>query len=163
MVVAHVVVMGHVLIKYLLLVLLIVLMAVLAAMANGKSSFTGIERARIKESNRVSAVREGLLRLGIGVMEDRDSLSIIGLKTPKPKQDTESGDDEKEPEENVVEEEKEPVVIDSHFDHRIAMAFGVLGVANGGVIIDGAEHVAKTFPDYWDALKSLGVDLNSSE
>ena len=57
--------------------------AVLAALADGKSEFTGIERARIKESNRVAAVKEGLQKLGVTVTEDRDRLTIIGLKTPK--------------------------------------------------------------------------------
>jgi 5-enolpyruvylshikimate-3-phosphate synthase len=39
------------------------------------------------------------------------------------------------------------------------MAFGVLGAALGGITIDGAECVAKTFPDFWETLKSVGVEL----
>jgi len=39
------------------------------------------------------------------------------------------------------------------------MAFGVLGAALGGVTVDGAECVAKTFPDFWEALKSVGGEL----
>jgi 3-phosphoshikimate 1-carboxyvinyltransferase len=135
-------------------------MAVLAAMANGKSVFTGIERARIKESNRVAAVKDGLVKMGIAVVEDKDSLTITGIKTPK-----KGGDDEKKEEENVdpFEGTNKSVVIDSHHDHRIAMAFGVLGTAVGNVTIDGAEHVTKTYPDFWDALKYLGVDWTRSE
>jgi 3-phosphoshikimate 1-carboxyvinyltransferase len=140
-------------------------MAVLAALATGKSVFSGIERARIKESNRVAAVKEGLVRMGIEVVEDRDSLTITGMKAP-PKDDEEEDDEEEKQEEessNLPENTAETVIIDSHNDHRIAMAFGVLGAAVGNVIIDGAECVSKTYPNFWDTLKDLGVDWTQSE
>jgi 3-phosphoshikimate 1-carboxyvinyltransferase len=141
--------------------------AVLAALARGKSEFTGIERARIKESNRVTAVKEGLQRLGITVIETRDRLIITGVKTPKPveegKAEEESKDDKIKDEAVKAEaaREREPVVIDSYDDHRIAMAFGVLGAAIGGVTITGAESVAKTFPTFWDTLKRVGVRIET--
>lgn len=136
-------------------------MAVLAALAEGTSVFIGIERARIKESNRVTSVREGLARMGITVTEGQNSLTIVGLKTSEPKQD----DMEEETEEveekagDKAAEEPEPVTIDSYGDHRIAMAFGVLGAVRGGVTIDGAECVSKTFPDFWEVMKSAGGEL----
>ncbi len=110
-------------------------MAVLAAAANGVSEFVGIDRARIKESNRVAAVREGLEKMGIKVTEERDRLIIAG---PKPKAS----------------------VIDTRNDHRIAMAFGILGSVSSGTIINDAECVSKTFPEFWSILKSIGVKLN---
>ncbi len=106
-------------------------MAVLAAVADGESGFIGINRARIKESNRVSALREGLERMGIKVGEERDKLTVTG-SMPKGS------------------------VIDAKGDHRIAMAFSILGSAVGETIIDGAECVAKTYPEFWDILKSIG-------
>lgn len=109
-------------------------MGVLAAVADGESRFTGIARARIKESNRVAAVREGLERMGIKVGEERDKLTITG-SMPKGS------------------------IIDSKGDHRIAMAFSVLGLAAGETIINGAESVAKTFPEFWDILKSIGGEV----
>ena len=110
--------------------------AILAAVANGTSEFIGISRARIKESNRVAAVREGLERMGIKITEERDRLTVTGS-------------------------EPRASVIDAKGDHRIAMAFGILGsVASGTIIIDGAECVSKTFPEFWDVLKSMGVKLN---
>jgi len=132
-------------------------MAVLAALAEGVSEFTGIERARIKESNRVAAVKEGLTKMGVSVTEGRDRLTIVGLKTPKKATDDGSYEstDEKKPEE-IPAENKEPVVIDSYGDHRIAMAFGVMGAALGNVVIDGAECVAKTFPDFWETFGRVG-------
>lgn len=132
-------------------------MAVLAALAEGVSEFTGIERARIKESNRVAAVKEGLTKMGVSVTEGRDRLTIVGLKTPQKAADEGSYEstDEKKPEE-IPAENKEPVVIDSYGDHRIAMAFGVMGAALGNVVIDGAECVAKTFPDFWETFGRVG-------
>jgi 3-phosphoshikimate 1-carboxyvinyltransferase len=111
--------------------------AVLAAAANGVSRFVGIERARIKESNRVSALREGLERMGIRVGEERDSLTITGSR-PKGS------------------------VIDSRDDHRIAMAFSILGSAVGETITSNAECVTKTYPTFWEVLKSLGGEVKIS-
>ncbi|UCC90833.1 MAG: 3-phosphoshikimate 1-carboxyvinyltransferase [Dehalococcoidia bacterium] len=108
--------------------------AVLAATANGVSELTGIERGRIKESNRVSAVREGLQKMGIKVQEERNRLIIAG-STPKGS------------------------AIDSKGDHRIAMAFSLLGSAAGETIINDAECVSKTFPQFWDVLKSIGGEV----
>jgi len=141
-------------------------MAVLAALAEGTSVFIGIERARIKESNRVAAVKEGLEKMGVAVTEGQDSLTIVGLKTPKPKTEEEEEEEEEkrkkgEAVEEKAAEEPEPVTIDSYGDHRIAMAFSVFGAARGGVTIDGAECVAKTFPDFWDVLKSVGVEVET--
>jgi len=109
-------------------------MAVLAAVADGESRFTGIARARIKESNRVAAVREGLERMGIKVGEERDKLTVTG-STPKGS------------------------IIDSKGDHRIAMAFSILGSAVGETTIDSAECVAKTFPEFWDILRNIGGEV----
>jgi 3-phosphoshikimate 1-carboxyvinyltransferase len=110
-------------------------MAILAAVAEGTSEFVGVDRARIKESNRVSAVKEGLENMGIGVTEERDKMTIAA-SAPRAS------------------------VVDSKGDHRIAMAFGVLGSVAGGTIIDGAECVSKTFPDFWSILKNMGVALD---
>ncbi len=106
-------------------------LAVLAAVAEGTSRFTGIARARIKESDRVAAVREGLTRMGTNVTEGKDYLTITGGK-PK------------------------GTVIDSKNDHRIAMAFSLLGTITSNTVIEQAECVTKTYPEFWDVLTSLG-------
>jgi len=108
--------------------------AILASLAKGISEFTGIERARIKESNRVSALREGLEKMGIKVREERNRVIIFGSK-PK-------GTD-----------------IDSKGDHRIAMAFSLLGSVAGETTINDAECVSKTFPQFWEVLKSIGGEV----
>jgi 3-phosphoshikimate 1-carboxyvinyltransferase len=114
-------------------------MSVLAALANGTSEFTGIGRARIKESDRVTAVKNNLQKMGVNVAGTPDRLVITGMA-------------------DIV---RKPVVIDSYGDHRIAMAFGVLGAAVGGVTINGAESVAKTFPTFWDMMRKVGVRMET--
>jgi len=109
-------------------------MAVLAAVANGVSQFVGVERARLKESNRVSALRDGLERMGIKVGEETNRLTITGSK-PKGS------------------------VIDTKGDHRIAMAFSLLGLIAGETTINNAECVSKTFPQFWDILKNIGGEV----
>ena len=106
-------------------------LAVLAVMAEGTSEFTGVARARIKESDRVAAVKEGLQRMGIRVRDDANRVSITGGK---------------------------PIgtIIDSRGDHRIAMAFSLLGTVVGNTIIDQAECVTKTYPEFWDVFNNLG-------
>ena len=108
--------------------------AVLAAAADGVSEFTGIERARLKESDRASALREGLEGMGIKVVEESNRLTITGSPA-------------------------RGSVIDSKGDHRIAMAFSLLGLGCGGTIIDDAECVSKTYPEFWDTLKSTGGEV----
>jgi 3-phosphoshikimate 1-carboxyvinyltransferase len=112
-------------------------MAVLASVAKGISTFTGIERARIKESDRISSLTAGLEKMNIPVIEEADKLTIVGSKP-------------------------ESATIDPKSDHRIAMAFSVLGVVAGGTVIKNSECVNKTFPDFWGILKNIGgkVDIN---
>jgi 3-phosphoshikimate 1-carboxyvinyltransferase len=106
-------------------------MAVLAAVADGASEFSGIARARLKESDRVAAVKEGLERMGVKVVAEKNRLIITGSKP-------------------------HGAIIDSQGDHRIAMAFSLLGTLVGDTTIEGAECVAKTYPEFWETLKSLG-------
>ncbi|MFC1861671.1 3-phosphoshikimate 1-carboxyvinyltransferase [Chloroflexota bacterium] len=108
--------------------------AVLAAAADGASEFTGIERARLKESNRVASVKKGLEQVGIQVKEEKNRLTIIGSPA-------------------------RGAVIDSKGDHRIAMAFSLLGSVAGGIVINGAECVSKTYPEFWDTIKSIGGEV----
>jgi 3-phosphoshikimate 1-carboxyvinyltransferase len=112
--------------------------AVLAAAATGASELSGISRGRIKESDRVAAVGQGLKTMGIKVQEEADRLIITG-STPK------------------------GAAIDSRNDHRIAMAFSLLGCIAGDMIIKDAECVSKTFPEYWGVLKSIGAKVAINE
>jgi len=106
-------------------------MAALAAVAEGESRFCEIGRARLKESDRITAVKDGLMKMGITTGEEEDSLTIIGGK-PK------------------------GAAINSFDDHRIAMAFSVLGAVAGDTVIENAGCVSKTYPDYWQVFESIG-------
>ncbi|MFX1519490.1 MAG: 3-phosphoshikimate 1-carboxyvinyltransferase [Promethearchaeota archaeon] len=111
------------------------ILTVLCAVAKGKSKLTGIKRLRIKESDRIAAMKEGFTRMNVAVMEEENSVII---KQSKP-----TG-----------------AIIDPKNDHRIAMAFAVLSlVAEGETIIQDAECVSKSFPNFWDVMKHLGMNF----
>ncbi len=111
------------------------ILTVLCAVAEGKSKLTGIKRLKIKESDRIAAMKEGLVRMNVDVSEEENSIII---KTSKPK----------------------GAIIDPKNDHRIAMAFAVLSlVAEGETLIQDAECVSKSFPNFWDVMKHLGMNF----
>ena len=134
--------------------------AVLASLADGITELSGIGHARIKESDRVAAVMDGLKKLDIKATEDKDRMMITGKKTPVK---IEEGKAEEKPEEKIGEPEKEvekgPHVISSYGDHRIAMAFSIFGAAEGGVTIEDAECVTKTYPEFWRSIKAVGGEI----
>ncbi len=111
---------------------------VLAAMADGETELSGIARARDKESDRVQAMATGLGCLGVPVDVSEDTMRVRGGSVR-------AGE------------------VLSAGDHRIAMAFGVLGAATGGVVVHGAECVSKTYPAFWQVLCSLGVEVTCDE
>ncbi|MGD8694473.1 MAG: 3-phosphoshikimate 1-carboxyvinyltransferase, partial [Syntrophobacterales bacterium] len=105
-------------------------LAVTAAFAEGTTVIRNVGHLRIKESDRLQAVAEGLQRLGLQVDEGRDSLTIRGGS---------------------------PVgaLIDPHDDHRIAMSFAVAGLVTRGVRIADETCVDKSFPEFWDRFEEL--------
>jgi 3-phosphoshikimate 1-carboxyvinyltransferase len=108
--------------------------AVLASVAEGVSELRGISRARLKESDRIAGLKEELFKLGIRVIEEEDSIKIIGSYPRN-------------------------AVLDSMADHRLAMAFAILGTLIGGITIKRAESVSKTFPEFWQILQKLGAKV----
>ncbi len=110
--------------------------AVTLAFAHGKSTIYNAARLRIKESDRLLAVSQNLSKMGIDTELYDDRLIIYG-GIPRQAQ------------------------IDSVGDHRIAMAFASAApFVQGGLVIDGAESVAKSFPDYFKVLHSIGGDTH---
>jgi 3-phosphoshikimate 1-carboxyvinyltransferase len=104
----------------------------LCAVAEGVSTITGTRRLRLKESNRVLAMRDGLREMGIETRETENSFTIHGAKPCGAR-------------------------VNPHRDHRIAMAFAALGLCTGVTIRD-AECVSKSYPSFWDDLRSLGAE-----
>jgi len=109
--------------------------AALCSAAKGESRLRGIKRLRLKESDRIASMVEGLSRMGLKT-ESSDETMIIHGGAP------------------------EGAVIDPHDDHRIAMAFGVLGItARGVTTIEDAGCVSKSYPDFWEDLETLGAQI----
>lgn len=110
-------------------------LAVLLAFAKGKSTITGVRSLRIKETERVLALQNELLKMGIKTESTIDSLTIYG-GNPKPAE------------------------IDTYNDHRMAMSFAVAGTVVDGIVINDSEVVTKTFPQFWEKLKKIGININ---
>lgn len=109
-------------------------LGVLSAFADGTSRIRNVAHLRIKESDRLNALAAGLKVLGVEAEELHDGLIIHGgapLGLP-------SGP------------------ISARDDHRIAMAFALAGLRVNGVVIEGAESVNKSFPEFWDVFDGLG-------
>ena len=83
-------------------------------------------------------MREGLSSTGICTAEEKNVLTVTGGK---------------------------PIgaEIDSHNDHRIAMAFSLLGMVTGETVIGQAECVNKTYPEFWEVLSGLGGKVKLDE
>jgi len=107
-------------------------LAVLAAFARGRTRIRNVAHLRVKESDRLRVVALELGKLGVSVSEFADGLEIHGGEVHAP-----------------------TLPIESHDDHRIAMAFAVAGLRTGGMEIHGAEAVAKSFPSFWDLFEGL--------
>ncbi|MBE6563078.1 MAG: 3-phosphoshikimate 1-carboxyvinyltransferase [Ruminococcaceae bacterium] len=101
----------------------------------GGGSFTGTARLRLKESDRISAMKSELEKFGVSLAADENTVVVgsEGLSAPKEK-------------------------IYGHNDHRIVMANALLLTLFGGEI-EGAEAVSKSFPDFFDVIKKLGIEV----
>jgi len=109
---------------------------VLCAVADGISTITGTRRLRIKESDRVLAMSNGLKRMGIETRQSENSFTIRGGTL-------------------------RDAIIDPNRDHRIAMAFAALGLRTDEATILDAECVRKSYPSFWQDLQCLGADVKA--
>ena len=108
-----------------------VLFAAAAALHGGH--FTGTGRLRIKESDRGQSMKEELVKMGVRVDLGEDEIEVSpGIKKPEE-------------------------ILDGHTDHRIVMALSVILTRTGGTI-RGAEAVRKSLPDFFDRIRSLGIE-----
>ena len=107
-------------------------LAAIAPFADGKVSIRNIEHTRWQETDRIHAMVTELKKLGVPVVEHRDGLEI----SPAP---------------------IKPAAIDTYEDHRVAMAFSLIGLKASGIRINDPECVSKTFPDYFQVLEQLYI------
>ncbi len=106
---------------------------VAAAAASGRTVFSGLEELRVKESDRISAMADGLRRLGVEIEETPDGAIVHGGRF--------SGG-----------------TVNSYGDHRVAMSLAIAGsVADGEVTVDNVAAVDTSFPGFSELLGSLGL------
>lgn len=106
-------------------------LAAIAPFANSPTRIRGIASARVKETDRVTATCTELTRLGVTVEEHPDGMTI------HPCQDI------------------RPAKIQTYNDHRMAMAFSLIGLRAPGIEIENPGCVSKTFPNYFDVLDGM--------
>ncbi len=110
--------------------------AIAAARAKGVTQVRGAGELRKKESDRISMLAAELRKIGIAVEEAADGFVLEGPA------------------------EIRGGSVESHGDHRLAMALAVAGlVSQNGVAIDGAECISESFPDFSGGMNSLGAQL----
>ena len=112
-------------------------LAALAPFASTPTTIRGIASARVKETDRVAAMCAELTRLGVSVTEHADGLTINPCAAIQ------------------------PAVIQTYNDHRMAMAFTLIGLRAPDVQIENPDCVSKTFPGYFETLETLRISNES--
>ena len=116
-------------------------LAAAAACARGTTVMRGLAELRVKESDRLAGIAEGLQRCGVKVMVEGDTLSVTGAGGPP----------------------QGGATIATRLDHRIAMAFLVLGLgAREPVTIDDSRPIATSFPDFVPLMRRLGAEFREA-
>ena len=109
---------------------------VAAAVAKGTTRVTGAEELRVKESDRIAAMAEGLVAIGVDATPTPDGMIINGS--------TIRGG-----------------TVETHFDHRIAMSFCVAALCSDKpVMVKDTQHIDTSFPGFFDLMKSLGMSMS---
>ena len=116
-------------------------LAVLAAFAGGETRFTGIANLRVKECDRIVAITTELNKIKAGLAEEEgDNLIIHGDRD--------------------LAQNGQATEIETYNDHRIAMSFALAGLKIKGIKIRNPDCVSKSFPNFWEEWKKLGVEVN---
>ena len=97
---------------------------------------TGLHTLKIKETDRLEALRIELTKLGANISVTNDSLTLVATK-----------------------EIHSSVKIATYNDHRMAMAFAPLAL-KVPIVIENAEVVSKSYPDFWEDMKSIGIQIS---
>ncbi len=105
-------------------------LAALAPFASSPTTLTGLRHTRLQESDRISAMQEGLSRLGVRVEQTEDTLTVYPCDLC----------------------DMRALDVSSFNDHRIAMALALVQLKIPGMTIEGALSVSKTCPDYFERL-----------
>lgn len=113
----------------------ITILAVVGCFALGRTTITGASIARMKESDRITAIAQELRKMGAIIEERPDGLVIENARL-------------------------HAATVDSHYDHRIAMSLAVAALAaEGKTVIRDIDCVQKSFPNFVDTMSSLGAGI----
>jgi 3-phosphoshikimate 1-carboxyvinyltransferase len=114
-------------------------LAVAAAFAEGTTRMDGLHELRVKESDRLAAVAAGLAAAGVRHAVEGDSLTVEGSGRPVPGGGT----------------------VATHLDHRIAMAFLVMGLASRDpMTVDDGAMIQTSFPTFIPLMRELGATIH---
>jgi 3-phosphoshikimate 1-carboxyvinyltransferase len=113
------------------------ILAVVAAFAEGETRMEGLSELKIKESDRLRAIAAGLAACGVAARIEGDDLIVEGRG-----------------------EVKGGGLVETYMDHRIAMAFLMMGLASDQpVAVDDASLIATSFPGFTELMRGLGADI----
>jgi len=116
------------------------ILAVAATQAGGKTVVRDAGELRVKETDRIAAVAAELRKMGAEIEEKPDGFVMHGPTT------------------------LQGAVVDSHGDHRLAMALAVAGlVAEGETIVEGAEVISDSYPGFVETLQGLGASIDHGQ
>ncbi len=114
-------------------------LAVTACFAEGETRLVNVGQARLKETDRISVMRNELSKMGADIEELPDGLVVRHSRL-------------------------QAAHVDGHRDHRVVMALSLAGLAcEGETVIEGAEAVAVTFPTFADLMRSVGGEVGIEE
>lgn len=112
---------------------LLLTVAVLGALAEGKTTISGVKHGRLKETDRIDTTCRELEKLGCKLEEFEDGMTIYG---------------------NTIGDG----IVESHNDHRLAMAFSLLGLRHD-VVVENGECFDVSFPNFIEVMKEIGIEL----
>lgn len=138
-----------------------------ASCAVGQTKLTHAKELRVKESDRIQVMADGLTSLGINCTVLPDGMIIDGKGAIKAKDNnkTAEGDYQTDHQSDDINNDGEAIftggIIDAHHDHRIAMSFAIASVrADGPIIINGTQTVNTSFPNFVALANEVGFAID---
>jgi 3-phosphoshikimate 1-carboxyvinyltransferase len=105
-------------------------LAAVAAFAEGTTDIHGVGFIRHKESDRITDLCDELRKAGIDATPNPDGV-LVRQSTPR------------------------SATLATHHDHRLAMAFALVGLGSSGIIVEDPDVVSKSWPDFWNMIEGL--------
>lgn len=118
-------------------------LAVTCCMMDIPFHLTGLSTLRIKETDRLNALKAELAKLGFDIQVLNDSELLWDGKRRK-----------------LSDEQLHAIAIDTYDDHRMAMAFAPAALKSGAIIINHPEVVSKSYPNFWNDMQSAGFSIS---